>query len=105
MVDCTNRGDFTNVGPAIATIPTVGIQLTVLLIPDVYFDNYRTTHVITNYVYSFKVGTNLLTVMTSKKSEITVREIGGSMAPIWHNYYNNCPALMVSIFGLIIGSL
>ncbi|XP_014669772.1 PREDICTED: ADP-ribosylation factor-like protein 16, partial [Priapulus caudatus] len=43
------------------------------------------------------VGTNLVNVSLGKKSEITVRELGGSMAPIWHNYYRDCRHLMFAI--------
>ncbi|GFR60372.1 ADP-ribosylation factor-like 16 [Elysia marginata] len=43
------------------------------------------------------VGTNLITVITSKKTEVTVREMGGAMGPIWHNYYKDCHAIMFMI--------
>lgn len=43
------------------------------------------------------VGTNLMTVITSKKTEVTVREMGGAMGPIWHNYYKDCHAIMFMI--------
>ncbi|RUS72683.1 hypothetical protein EGW08_019553 [Elysia chlorotica] len=43
------------------------------------------------------VGTNLMTVLTSKKAEVTVREMGGAMGPIWHNYYNDSHAIMFMI--------
>ncbi|GFO12448.1 ADP-ribosylation factor-like 16 [Plakobranchus ocellatus] len=43
------------------------------------------------------VGTNLMTVMTLKKVEVTVREMGGAMGPIWHNYYNDSHAIMFMI--------
>ena len=32
------------------------------------------------------VGTNLVTVRLSRKIETTLREVGGTMAPIWNNY-------------------
>ncbi|KAK2166856.1 hypothetical protein LSH36_34g03000, partial [Paralvinella palmiformis] len=65
LIACSNRGNYSNVGDAPPTIPTVG--------------------------------TNLVNVVTSKKTEITVRELGGCMAPIWHNYYKDCQALMFMI--------
>ncbi|XP_005092908.1 ADP-ribosylation factor-like protein 16 [Aplysia californica] len=43
------------------------------------------------------VGTNLMTVMTLKKTEVTVREMGGAMAPIWHKYYKDSHAIMFMI--------
>ncbi|KAK3711494.1 hypothetical protein RRG08_035828, partial [Elysia crispata] len=43
------------------------------------------------------VGTNLMTVFTSKKAEVTVREMGGAMGPIWHNYYTDSSAIMFMI--------
>ncbi|XP_067012549.1 ADP-ribosylation factor-like protein 16 [Anabrus simplex] len=33
------------------------------------------------------VGTNLVTIKFENQKEITIREIGGAMAPIWRNYY------------------
>jgi GTPase SAR1 family protein len=33
------------------------------------------------------VGTNLVTVPLGNQKEITIREVGGAMAPIWRNYY------------------
>ena len=44
------------------------------------------------------VGTNLVNMVTSnKKQEITIRELGGVMAPIWQNYYKDCDALMFMV--------
>lgn len=40
------------------------------------------------------VGTNLVNVSLGKKCEITIRELGGSMAPIWHSYYKECRFLI-----------
>ncbi len=40
------------------------------------------------------VGTNLVNVLNLKKQEVTVRELGGAMAPIWHNYFPACDALV-----------
>jgi glucose dehydrogenase len=33
------------------------------------------------------VGTNLVTLRCGKQKEITIREVGGAMAPIWGSYY------------------
>nr|CAD7572147.1 unnamed protein product [Timema californicum] len=35
------------------------------------------------------VGTNLTAIRLENQKEVTVRELGGSMAPIWRNYFNN----------------
>lgn len=43
------------------------------------------------------VGTNLVNVVTGRRQEVTVRELGGCMAPIWHNYYSDCYALMFTV--------
>jgi len=43
------------------------------------------------------VGTNLMNVTTLKKTEVTVREIGGAMAPIWNKYYKDASAIMFMI--------
>ena len=48
----------------------------------------------------FQVGTNLMSVYTSKRVELTIRELGGCMAPIWHNYYQDCDALIVRFLSL-----
>lgn len=37
-----------------------------------------------------------MTVTTLKKTEVTVREMGGAMGPIWHNYYKDAHAVIVS---------
>ncbi|XP_025079258.1 ADP-ribosylation factor-like protein 16 [Pomacea canaliculata] len=39
-------------------------------------------------------GTNLVNITVHKKQEVTVREVGGSMGPIWPNYYKNANAIM-----------
>ncbi|KAL8588966.1 hypothetical protein ACOMHN_065748 [Nucella lapillus] len=39
-------------------------------------------------------GTNLMNVVVHKKKEVTVRELGGSMGPIWKNYYRDSSAIM-----------
>ncbi|XP_077980346.1 ADP-ribosylation factor-like protein 16 [Glandiceps talaboti] len=59
---CSNKGSFSEVNEAPATIPTVG--------------------------------TNLVNVNVGKKNEVTIRELGGCMGPIWHNYYKDCTLLM-----------
>ncbi|XP_038048889.1 ADP-ribosylation factor-like protein 16 [Patiria miniata] len=43
------------------------------------------------------VGTNLVNVSVSKRNEVTIRELGGAMAPIWFNYFSDCSALMFVI--------
>ncbi|CAI9562620.1 unnamed protein product, partial [Staurois parvus] len=39
------------------------------------------------------VGTNL-TDLTIQRARITVREVGGSMGPIWPSYYKDCRTVM-----------
>ncbi|XP_076448918.1 ADP-ribosylation factor-like protein 16 [Babylonia areolata] len=39
-------------------------------------------------------GTNLVNVVVHKKKEVTVRELGGSMGPIWKNYYRDSSAII-----------
>lgn len=43
------------------------------------------------------VGTNLVTVSVNRRQEITVRELGGCMGPIWKNYFKDSVALMYVI--------
>ena len=43
------------------------------------------------------VGTNLVNMVTNKKQEITIRELGGVMAPIWQNYYKDSEAVMFMV--------
>ncbi|ELU04727.1 hypothetical protein CAPTEDRAFT_155130 [Capitella teleta] len=43
------------------------------------------------------VGTNLMNVVFNRRSEVTVRELGGCMAPIWDKYYEGCPAVIFMI--------
>ncbi|KAG8507516.1 ADP-ribosylation factor-like protein 16 [Galemys pyrenaicus] len=38
------------------------------------------------------VGTNLTDIVAQRK--ITIRELGGCMAPIWSSYYGNCQSLL-----------
>jgi len=47
-------------------------------------------------LFLFQVGTNLVNVAVGKKTDVTLRELGGSMAPIWPTYYKDSPAVMVS---------
>ncbi|XP_078427346.1 ADP-ribosylation factor-like protein 16 isoform X1 [Cetorhinus maximus] len=42
------------------------------------------------------VGTNLTDIMVNKK-RITIRELGGCMAPIWPSYYRDCEAVIFMI--------
>ena len=46
-------------------------------------------------VVIIQVGTNLVNVTVGKKTEVTLRELGGSMAPVWPTYYKDSPAIMV----------
>ncbi|XP_064595583.1 ADP-ribosylation factor-like protein 16 [Liolophura sinensis] len=43
------------------------------------------------------VGSNLVTVNIHKKHDITIRELGGSMGPIWQNYYKDCKTVIYMI--------
>ncbi|XP_074647686.1 ADP-ribosylation factor-like protein 16 [Tubulanus polymorphus] len=43
------------------------------------------------------VGTNLVTLSTGRKQDVTVRELGGCMAPIWHKYFENTNRLIFVI--------
>lgn len=43
------------------------------------------------------IGTNLVNISLNKKQEITVRELGGSMSPIWPNYLKDCHFLIYVI--------
>lgn len=52
-------------------------------------------------VLIFQTGTNLVNITVHKKQEVTVREVGGSMGPIWPNYYKNANAIMVSVCFII----
>lgn len=40
------------------------------------------------------VGTNLVSLRFENQKEMTVREVGGSMAPIWKSYYNGINKIM-----------
>ncbi|XP_018090599.1 ADP-ribosylation factor-like protein 16 [Xenopus laevis] len=42
------------------------------------------------------VGTNL-TDLTIQKTPVTVREVGGSMGPIWPSYYRDCKSVICMI--------
>lgn len=43
------------------------------------------------------VGTNLVSIAIGKKTDVTLRELGGSMVPIWPTYYKDNPAVMFVI--------
>ena len=45
------------------------------------------------------VGTELvnLNVRGGGSAEVVMREVGGSMAPIWHNYYKDCAGTVIYI--------
>jgi len=43
-----------------------------------------------------QVGSNLVSISVGKKADVMLRELGGSMAPIWPTYYKDSPAVMVS---------
>ncbi|KAK6183833.1 hypothetical protein SNE40_002393 [Patella caerulea] len=44
------------------------------------------------------VGTNIVNIITGRRnSELTVRELGGSMAPIWNKYYKDTSAIIFVI--------
>lgn len=43
------------------------------------------------------VGTNLANVSVSRKKEVTVRELGGPMAPIWPSYYSGASVVIFVI--------
>ncbi|ESO94628.1 hypothetical protein LOTGIDRAFT_227376 [Lottia gigantea] len=44
------------------------------------------------------VGTNMVNVVTGRRTaEITVRELGGTMAPIWQKYYKDSYAIIFMI--------
>uniref|UniRef100_A0A1B6FG25 ADP-ribosylation factor-like protein 16 n=2 Tax=Cuerna arida TaxID=1464854 RepID=A0A1B6FG25_9HEMI len=40
------------------------------------------------------VGTNLVTVPLPDHTQVTIRELGGSMAPLWHHYFQNISRVM-----------
>ena len=42
-----------------------------------------------------QVGTNLVNIAVGKKTDVTLRELGGNIAPIWSTYYKDSPAIMV----------
>ncbi|KAK3091442.1 hypothetical protein FSP39_019879 [Pinctada imbricata] len=41
------------------------------------------------HLFLYGVGTNLVNVQLQKKQEVTVRELGGSMSPIWPNFFKD----------------
>lgn len=40
------------------------------------------------------VGTNLVTVPLLDQIQVIIRELGGSMAPLWHHYYQDIKKVM-----------
>lgn len=42
-------------------------------------------------------GTNLINIVVHKKKEVTVRELGGSMGPIWNKYYKDVDAILFMV--------
>ncbi len=42
-----------------------------------------------------------MNIVISRKNEITVRELGGCMAPIWHNYFKDSKTVMVGCLNLV----
>ncbi|KAF6039433.1 ARL16 [Bugula neritina] len=40
------------------------------------------------------VGTNMSTLQISRKDAVDIRELGGSMAPIWRKYYKNADSVV-----------
>lgn len=43
------------------------------------------------------VGTNMASVVLSKKTDVVIRELGGCMGPIWHSYFKDADYLMFMI--------
>jgi len=43
------------------------------------------------------VGTNLSSIALSKKNVVEIREVGGSLGPIWHSYYSEATRIMYVI--------
>ncbi|KAI8794713.1 ADP-ribosylation factor-like protein 16 [Biomphalaria glabrata] len=43
------------------------------------------------------VGTNIMTVNVLRKAEVTIRELGGVMGPIWNNYYKDSHSIIFMI--------
>lgn len=42
-------------------------------------------------------GTNLVNIVVHKRKEVTVRELGGSMGPIWKNYFKEASVILYVI--------
>ncbi|PAA89600.1 hypothetical protein BOX15_Mlig002272g1 [Macrostomum lignano] len=40
------------------------------------------------------IGTSLVKVQVSRKKSVTIRELGGSMAPVWPDYYSDVAAII-----------
>lgn len=46
-------------------------------------------------IHILQVGTVMTNLHVSRKDTVEMRELGGSMAPIWKKYYKNCKAIIV----------
>ncbi|XP_068250110.1 ADP-ribosylation factor-like protein 16 [Palaemon carinicauda] len=51
------------------------------------------------------VGVNIVTLIEPEKLPIDIRELGGSMAPIWHNYYGGVRKVIYVIDGVNLTQL
>ena len=40
----------------------------------------------------------MTTLLLGKKDSVEIRELGGSMAPIWQKYFKNCDSIIVCWF-------
>ena len=90
-LDCP-KSTFNPVDYLPSTIPTVtnyGLYWTNIIIRTVMNSSFVSLH------HLFKVGTNLTSLWVTRRSEVVVRELGGSMAAVWSKYYDGCTALMV----------
>lgn len=76
VVSPTSLSAAAHSGPGAASVPSAGFSL-----PD------APATVPT-------VGTNLVKLTLSRKMELTLRELGGCMAPIWTNYLSDCKSLV-----------
>ena len=52
--------------------------------------------------FILQVGTNLVNIVTGKKSELVLRELGGCMAPVWPTYFKDCSAVLVSLLPITL---
>ncbi|XP_066939868.1 ADP-ribosylation factor-like protein 16 [Macrobrachium rosenbergii] len=51
------------------------------------------------------VGVNIVSLIEPEKPPIDIRELGGSMAPIWHSYYGGVRKVMYVIDGVNLTQL